>query len=178
MRAVANRYARALADVVGRSGDFRVILSELRAFADVYGESSELRGLFDLPGVPIAQKNKVLEAVLERLEGSEITRNFLRVVLANFRMSMLETIVQAFRRIAHLRLGVVEVMVLSAAELTEGERQALETRFRELTGNQVEIEIQLARDLLGGIVAQVGSTVYDGSVRGYLEQIRRRLAAQ
>lgn len=175
--AVANRYARALADVVGGREDYRSVLRELEDFAAAYEESAELRDLCETPTVPQTEKVRVLGAILARLSASPPTSNFLRVLLANYRMRLVREIVPAFRRIAHARLGIVEVKVLSADDLSEAERKALSARFRELTRHQVELEFQLDRNLVGGIVAQIGSTVYDGSVRGQLERISQQLVA-
>ena len=175
---VANRYARALADVVTPSGDYRKVLQELQDFASAYRESLELQEVFASPIVALPQKMKVLEAIGARLGDSPLTLIFLRVLLANYRMPLLEEVVQAFRRIANDRMGVVQVIISSASDLSEAEREALASRFRELTRKQVELEFRIDSELLGGILAQIGSTVYDGSVRGNLARIREQLTAR
>jgi F-type H+-transporting ATPase subunit delta len=93
-------------------------------------------------------------------------------------MSHFEEIYQAFRRIANERLGIIAIKVFSAAELIDRDREALAARFRELTGKQVEFEFQIDPDLVGGVRAQVGSTVYDGSVRGALDRFKEQLASE
>ena len=177
--AVANRYARALADVVAeQNGDYRRVGEEIAAFAATYRESGELRELLDTPAVALAGKLKVLAAIAARLSASPLTGNFLRVLGTHYRMALLGEIVQVFRRIANERLGVVEVKLTLAGALSEAEQQALRARFAELTGKQVEFDLHRDDRLLGGIVAQIGSTVYDGSVRGQLDRIRQRLTEQ
>jgi len=175
---VANRYARALADVVTPSGDYRKVLQELQEFASVYRDNLELREVFASPAVALPQKMKVLEAIGARLGISPLTLIFLRVLLTNYRMPLIEEAVQAYRKIAYDQLGVVQVTISSASDLSEAERESVTARFRELTGKQVELEFQIDSELLGGIVAQIGSTVYDGSVRGNLARIREQLTAQ
>jgi len=175
---IANRYARALAEVVAASGDYRKVLEELQEFACAYCESAELRQVFASPAVALPQKMKVLEAIGQRLGHSPVTRNFLRVLLANYWMPLLEEAVQAFRKIANDRLGVVQVTISSASDLSQAEQESVAARFRELTGKQVELEFRIERELLGGILAQIGSTVYDGSVRGSLARIRQQLMAR
>ncbi len=175
--AVANRYARAFADVVARTGDYRAALRELEDFSAACRESAELREVFETPALPLADKTKVLETILARLSASPLASNFLRVLLAHYRMGLLEGVVQAFRGIANARMGIVEVKIFSAADLSEVEREALRARFRELTRQQVELEFHLDRELLGGIRAQINSTVYDGTVRGHLESIREQFMA-
>ena len=175
---VANRYARALADVVSQKGDYHAVLRELEDYAGACRESAELRELFETPAVPLAGKTGVLEAILKQLEASTLTGNFLRVLAANYRMGLIQEVVQAFRKIAHARLGIVEVKIFSADGLSEAQRKALRARFRELTRHAVELEFRLDRNLLGGVLAQIGSTVYDGSIRGQLEQIGEQLATR
>ncbi len=173
--AVANRYARALADIVAPTGKYRPVLRELEDFAGAYRESADLREFFDNPAVALSEKRKVLEALLSRLAASQLTRNFLRVVLANYRMRLVQEIREAFRKITNDRLGIAQVKVFSASRLSEAEREALRERFARLTQKQVEVEFHVNPALLGGILAQIGSTVYDGSVRGQLDRLRERL---
>ncbi|MBI1982737.1 MAG: ATP synthase F1 subunit delta [Acidobacteria bacterium] len=176
--AVANRYARALADVVAHTGDYREILRELEDFLAVYRENAELRDIFDTPAVPLENKTKVLEVILARLGTSKVAGNFLRVILSNYRMRQMEEIVQVFLKIANQQLGVVQVKVYSAEGLPETERRAVGSRFEEVTGKRVEVEFHQEADLLGGVLAQIESTVYDGSVRGHLQRIRQRLMGE
>lgn len=175
--AVANRYARALADVVAPTGNYHQVLEELEAFRAAYAESPELRDLCTSPAIPLPEKLKVVAAIAARLHLSPVTGNFLRVLLANYRMPLLEGAVAAFRKVAHDRLGIVEVRVYAATELSEAEREILRGRFRELTQKDVELEFHIQRELVAGIRAQIGSTVYDGTVRGRLERIREGLLA-
>ena len=174
---IAGRYARALADVIAETSDYQRALDELAGFAAVYAESAELRNLFEAPAVPLAAKLKVLDTIVHRLGTSLAVSNFLRVLVKNYRMAHFEQIYQAFRRIANQRLGVVAVKVSSASELDQPERDAMAARFRELTGKQVEFEFRIDPDLVGGLRAQVGSTVYDGSVRGALDRFKEQLTA-
>jgi F-type H+-transporting ATPase subunit delta len=175
---IANRYARALADVLAAGGDYRKVLAELEDFETAYRENPELREVFVSPAVALPQKLKVLEAIGQRLGESPVTLNFLRVLLANYRMPLLEEAVQAYRKIANDREGIVQVTITSASELSEAERESVAARFRQLTGKQVELDFRIDNGLLGGMMAQIGSTVYDGSVRGSLARIREQLMAR
>jgi len=175
---IATRYARALADVVAAGGDYRKVLEELEDFEKAYRESPELREVFASPAISLPNKVKVLEAIGKRLGESPVTLNFLRVLLANYRMPLLEEAVQAYRKISNDRKGIVQVTITSASELSEGERESVAAQFRKLTGKQVELDFRIDRELLGGLTAQIGSTVYDGSVRGSLARIREELVAR
>ena len=173
----ANRYARALADVVGETADYRRALEEMDAFGAVFRESADLRQLFESPAVAAPDKTRVLDQVLHRMGTSFAVSNFLRVLVKNHRTVYFDEINRAFRRVANQRLGIVEVKVVSASELASAEREALKARFQELTGKQVEMEFQTDPELVGGVRAQVGSTVYDGSVRGALDRFKEQLIA-
>lgn len=173
--AIASRYARALADALGTADGYRTALRELGAFAGVWRESEELREVLLTPAFSFEQKRKVLDAILQRQQISVMTSNFLRVLLANYRIALLGEVLQAFRKVANQRLGIVEVEVLYAQELSSDEQEALRAEFTELTGSKVEVKFRQEAKLLGGVQARIGSTVYDGSVRGYLERLREQL---
>jgi F-type H+-transporting ATPase subunit delta len=173
---VANRYARALAQVVAATGEYRRVLQDLEDFLATYRESAELREICESPAVPVASKTKVLEAIVSRLGAAPVTLNFLRVLLAHYRLPLLEEVITAFRKIAYDWLGVAQIQISSAADLSPAEGELLRGRFQELTRKQAELEFRVERRLIGGIVAQIGSTVYDGSVQGQLQRIRERLA--
>jgi F-type H+-transporting ATPase subunit delta len=175
--AVASRYARALADVLGPQGDFASMSRELEEFASLWRESGDLRQGLTSPTISMEQKQSVLNTILERLGTSVIAANFLRVLLMNYRMSLLEEVLQAFRKVANERLGIVEVQVLFAQDLTPDEREALRVKFTGLTGKTVEMKFRRDENLLGGLQARVGSTVYDGSAQGYLERLRGQLTS-
>jgi F-type H+-transporting ATPase subunit delta len=137
-----------------------------------------LREVFSSPAVTLPEKMKVLEAIGQRLGESPVTLNFLRVLLANYRMPLLEEAAQSFRKIANDREGIAQVTITSASELSATERESVAARFRQLTGKQVELDFRIESGLLGGMMAQIGSTVYDGSVRGSLARIREQLMAR
>jgi F-type H+-transporting ATPase subunit delta len=106
--------------------------------------------------------------------------NFLRVLLANYRMPLLEEAAQAFRKIANDREGIVQVTITSASELSASERESVAERFRQLTGKQVELDFRIESGLLGGMMAQIGSRVsaresgaHPGTVDGAVRKRRK-----
>jgi F-type H+-transporting ATPase subunit delta len=175
--AIAGRYARALADVLGPQGNFGSMSRDLDTFASAWRESADLRLVLTSPTIPMEQKQGVLNTILGRLGISATAANFLRVLLANYRMLLLDDVLQSFRKVANERLGIVEVQVLFAQELTPDEKEALRRKFTELTGKTVEMEFHREEKLIGGLQARVGSTIYDGSARGYLERLRGQLTS-
>ncbi len=176
--AIASRYARALADVVGRTGDYRRAHAELKALAGVYRESAELRDVLKTPAVSVADKTRILNAILARLGTSSALMNFFRVLLANYRLDLLDDIIESYEKLMTGRLGVARVRVSSAAVLSQADQQALIARFETVTGKKVEALFETVPSLLGGVTAQIDSTVYDGSVRGHLERIREKLVSR
>ena len=145
--------------------------------AAVYRESAELREVLKTPVVSVADKSRILDAILVRLGTSPTLANFFRVLLANYRLSLLDQIIEAFGRIVTDRMGIARVQISSPAALSPAEQQALVARFEAVTRRTVEADFEVVPNLLGGVAAQIGSTVYDGSVRGHLERIRERLTA-
>ncbi|HET7215827.1 MAG TPA: ATP synthase F1 subunit delta [Terriglobia bacterium] len=175
--AIASRYARALAEVLGAQGDVGAMQRELEDFAGVWRESDDLRQVLTSPTIPVEQKRAVLDAVIQKLEVSVTAGNFLRVLLVNYRISLLEEVLEAFQKAANERLGIIEVQVSYAQDLTPDEQETLRRKFAELTGKKVEMKFRREEKLLGGIQARVGSTIYDGSAQGYLERLRGRLTS-
>jgi len=176
--AVANRYARALSDVVASAGNYSVVLGDLENFLVAYRESADLRDVMETPAVSLEKKIKILEAILARIGVAKESANFLRVLVANYRIGKLSEICTAFLKIANERLGIVEVKVSSASTLSDAEQEALRIRFEEVTRRKVNMDFRMDTGLLGGVLAQIESTVYDGSVRGHLDKIRERLMAR
>lgn len=175
---IANRYARALADVVAPAGNYRAVLGELGNFGEVWRLTPELAAVFDSPSVPPDRKIGLLDRILELLAVSKTTGNFLRILARNYRLAMFEEIRVAFRRVANERLGIAEVHVSSASDLTAEERAALAARFREVTSQPVELEFETDPALIGGVRARIQSRVFDGSVRGHLDAMRERLSVR
>jgi F-type H+-transporting ATPase subunit delta len=175
--AIASRYARALADVLGPQGDFGAISKELDDFAVVWRENADLRQVLISPTILVEQKRSILDTVIQKLALSATGGNFLRVLLVNYRMAMLEEVLLAFQKVALERLGIVEVQVLYAQDLTTEEKEALRKKFAELTGKKVEMKFRREEKLLGGVQARVGSTIYDGSAQGYLDRLHGELTS-
>jgi F-type H+-transporting ATPase subunit delta len=177
--ALALRYARALADVAalpGTAGEARAIGEQLREFDRMLRDHAELQVLFATPAIPEGKKRVVLTELAPMLGLSPHTVRFLLVVLQHDRMAHLAEIAEAYDTLLNERLGVVFAAVCSARPLEEQEKQELASALRVRTGKQVQMNVSLDPELIAGFVAQVGSTIYDGSVRGQLERLRADLA--
>jgi F-type H+-transporting ATPase subunit delta len=179
--ALASRYASALVDVATgpKSGlDPHQVLRELRAFEEVYAGSVELRNALTSPSVPPARKRAVVGGIGDKIAISRITRNFLFVLSDHRRFSLLHEVLEAFDLLLDERLGFTRAEISSARELSQPLRDAVSHQLERLTGKQVRMRYTVDRELIGGLVARIGSTVYDGSVRGQLQALGKRLAAE
>jgi len=179
--AVATRYANALADVVttGTAGTAaEAALTELRAFESVLASSPELHNALTSPAVPPSRKRAVVGRIADMLKISRITRNFLFVLIDHRRIASLDEIVHSFETVADERLGFARADVASARELSEPQRQQLSAQLERLSGKRIRARYNVDDSLIGGVVARIGSTVYDGSVRGQLNSLGRRLSTE
>ncbi len=182
--AVSFRYARALVDTVVIPGptegarDPRAIAAQLSEFTALLKEHGDLRILFSTPALTAAKKKAVLAELAPRLAIEPLTRNFLNVVIDHDRMPLVGEIVEAFQSLLDERLGVAVAEIATARPLGETEKQELAGALRARTGKQVRMNFSLDPGLIGGIVARIGSTIYDGSVRGQLERLRAELAGE
>ena len=181
LSAVATRYANALADVVTASDSPlspQDAVAQLRAFESVLESSSELRNALITPAVPASRKKAVVARVVEILRLSNIARNFLFILVDRRRIAALGQIVGSFELIVDERLGFARAEVSSARELSEPLRAALNAELERLTGRRIRARYAVDSPLIGGVVARIGSTVYDGSVRGQLKSLERLLSAE
>jgi F-type H+-transporting ATPase subunit delta len=179
--ALATRYANALADVV--TGSKAVInaesaLSELRAFEGVLRASPELQNVLTSPAVPPVRKRAVVGRIGDLVQISRVTRNFLYVLIDHRRISLLSEIIHSFEIISDERLGFARADVTSARELAEHQRKLLSLQLERITGKRIRARYSVDDSLIGGVVARIGSTVYDGSVRGQLNSLGKRLSAE
>jgi F-type H+-transporting ATPase subunit delta len=181
LSAVATRYANALADVVTARGSSlapETALGELRAFESAIRESHELAAALETPAIPASRKKAVVGRIADKLQLSPVTRNFLFVLTDRRRMGSLSEMIHAFRAVLDERTGILPAEIASAGEMNEAERAALAAELEKLTGKRIRMTFAVDRSLIGGVVAKVGSTLYDGSVRGSLESLERRLSAE
>lgn len=172
---VARRYATALADVVVKTGETETVRAELKNWESLIAENGDLESAFNNPAIPHANKEKVLENIIERIHPSRTSANFLRILLRNGRLAELADINERFEAEIEERSGVVSAEVISARELPEGERTAMQNSLEKLTSKKVKINFNIDNELIGGVVTRIGSTVYDGSVKTQLENLKEQL---
>lgn len=176
LETVARRYAVALADVAVERKEAPLVLQELLSWGEMIEANPLLREVFSNPTVSYDHKSKILSELIYRTRVRETTANFLRVLVRNQRIAELSEINKRYAQILDERSGVVAASVTTARPLSEESKVALEKKLIELTGRKVRFVFATDPDLIGGIVARVGSTIYDGSVRNQLQEVEQRLA--
>jgi len=175
---VASTYARAFADVVmDRHLDAHRAVGSLRRIAVLLAESAALSRVWENPAVPAEQKHNLLDAIVERDGIEPHVRNLVAVLIDHRRTAFLERIIQQLEKELDARMGFAEAHVTSARELGDTEKRALEAQIEKVTGKKVRAHFGLDAALLGGAVVRVGSTIYDGSVKGQLEKIKEAISS-
>lgn len=176
VQTVARRYALALADVALQQGEAREVQQELAIWSEMIRANANLREVIANPTIALDQKRKVLNKLIEIARPRTTTVNFLKVLLQNHRLADLEQINQRFATVLDDRAGVVAARVTTARPVATETQQTLQTKLRDLTGKSVRIEFDTDPEMIGGLVTRIGSTIYDGSVRNQLEQIKEKMA--
>ncbi|HTU34769.1 MAG TPA: ATP synthase F1 subunit delta [Candidatus Acidoferrum sp.] len=178
MASVAGSYSRAFADIVIEQRlDADRCIAELRAIAGLLRQSVALRRVWENPAVPEDQKHKLLDVIAKRDEISKLVRNLVAVVISHRRTQFLDAITNQLERELDLRRGFADAQISSARALNEAERQEFEKQVAKLTGKKVRARYSENAALLGGAVVRIGSTIYDGSVKGQLERIKQAISS-
>jgi F-type H+-transporting ATPase subunit delta len=150
----------------------------LHSFGAILASSAELRHALASPAVSSARKRTVISRIADQLQLSQIARNFLYVLNSHRRLDALEAVLESFDVLSDERLGFTRAHVTSAQELDAGQRSALEAELAKLTGKRVRLKFATDPGLIGGLVARIGSTVYDGSLKRRLQSLGRQLMAE
>jgi F-type H+-transporting ATPase subunit delta len=178
MASVVGTYARAFADVVMKQSNLlnpESILRELYGIETMLRDSDQLRRVMENPSIPGDRKRAVLDAIAGRLGTTKQVRNFVAVLTDNRRLPLFAEILKHLEQELNDRQGFADAQVSSARKLSDDEKQMLEAEIEKLLSKKVRARYEQDTTLLGGAVVQVGSTIYDGSVKGQLERIREQL---
>jgi F-type H+-transporting ATPase subunit delta len=178
MAAFVSRYANAFADVVTAAKlDTAAIDAQLTDFLATWEGSTELREFFENPAIPATDKVAILDKLNARLKLQKELRNLIAVLISNGRISNVKEVAEAYRRLLQQQLGIRPAEIVTARELDTNEREALVAEIAKLAGSKINASFTLDKSILGGTVVRIGSTVYDGSVRGRLERLKEALIA-
>jgi len=178
VQTVARRYATALADVAIERREEREVQAELDTWASMIESNPQLKEVFANPTVAYDQKRKVLDDLILRSGVRETTASFLRVLLRNQRLSQLREVATRFGRILDERGGMVAAEVTTARPISEELKNSLHETLAAATGRKVRLNFHTDEAIIGGVVARIGSTIFDGSVQNHLERLSEGLAGQ
>lgn len=173
---IARRYASALADVILQRDEAKAVQHELQQWEELLQSNAALQEVFRNPTIALDQKRAVLNKLIDRAKPRPTTTNFLKVLLQNQRLTELSEINRKLAEILDERAGMVAAIVTSARPVPDNIQRSLEQRLIAVTQKKVRLDFKQDPDLIGGLVTRIGSTVYDGSVRNQLQQIKERMA--
>jgi len=178
LKSASLRYANALADIALAQGAAEPTSKQLHQFGAAFAQSAELRTFLASPAVSVEAKHAVIEKIAGRVGASKIIRNFLFVLADHRRTSLIPEVIAAFHEVIRQRQGIAEAEISSAIELSAAQKKEMATTLAGLTGKKIEAKYALDPALLGGAVVRIGDTIYDGSLRSRLNEMRTRLAAE
>src|SRR3954469_18428530 len=169
MASVTIRYANALADVVlGNRLDVQTAVRDLNAIVTMTIESEDLRKIWENPSIAVEQKRAILDGLVGMAGTNRIIRNFVAVLIDHQRVRELPRIARQFELELNSRMGFADAEVSTVHELSAQDRQMIEQQIAKVVGKSVRARYKTNAALLGGAVIRVGSTVFDGSLKGQL----------
>ncbi len=172
----AGRYARALFDVVTKESDPQRAERELADMVAIVDGSSQLAQVFANPTISIVLKRAVMEQLLVRAgELSPPVRRLLLLLAERNRLPLLGALLAAYRTRLMDHLKIVRAEITTAVPLPEERLRAIQQGLTDATGQQVTVSMRVDPSLVGGVVARVGSTVYDGSIVRHMDRMRERM---
>jgi F-type H+-transporting ATPase subunit delta len=178
LQTVARRYASALADVVIERREEREVQNEIDSWASMIANNPQLKEVFANPTIAYDHKRAVLEDLLTRSRVRETSASFLRVLLRNQRLAQLPEISERFGQILDERSGIVAAEITTARPIPEELKKALHDTLASATGRTVRLTFATDEAIIGGLVARIGSTIFDGSVESNLERLAAGLTGQ
>jgi len=177
-RAAARRYARALFDVSLKEADPQQVGREVEAFAELLRTNTELERVLTNPAVPAPRKRAAVVALVERLAPSAVVSKLLVLLAERDRLALVPEVAAGFRERLLDHQNVVRADVTSAVALPEEAVAKLQASLTRATGRDVLMNTKVDGSILGGVVAKIGSVVFDGSVTRQLERMRAKLAQE
>jgi F-type H+-transporting ATPase subunit delta len=177
-RAAGTRYARALFDVARKEADIEQVGRDLDGFAALVAGHDTLARVLSNPAIPAAKKRAVVNELVTRAGSlSPLVGKLLTLLADRDRLALLPEISAAYRTRLMEHAKVVRAEIVTAVELPADRVAALQLGLARATGRQVQLESRVDPSIIGGAIARVGSTVYDGSVTRQLEKMKEALTA-
>lgn len=172
---LARRYARAVLEIGTANGNLDKIGADLRSLARAMHDSAELVTALTNPAIRRADRRRVIDGLLSRIGAAPHTQNLVYLLLDGERMSSLPAISREVDVMIEAKAGRLAAEVTSARPLDAGQLSQIITTLEKLSGKKVAVTHREDPNLLGGVVAKLGDTVYDGSLRTQLRTLRDEL---
>lgn len=172
---IARRYAKALVDIGIETSSLDAIVDEMNGVANAFETSAELRDALENPLVAHEAKRAVLTELAIKLNLSPVVKNTLLFMADRRRTRILPTMAQLIREMNDLRRGVVHAEVVTAAPLSDAYYARLQAQLEKMTGKKVVLDKRQDQSIIAGVVARIGDTVYDGSLRARLQEMKSSL---
>ena len=172
---LARRYARAVVEIGTENGNLDKIGADLRSLARAMHESVELITALTNPAIRRADRRRVIDALLEKIGAQPQTKNLVYLLLDGERLSSVEAIAREVNAMIEARSGRLTAEVTSAKPLDAAQLSQITAALEKLSGKKVAVTKREDASLLGGVVAKLGDTVYDGSLRTQLRTLRDEL---
>ncbi len=173
--ALTRRYAKALVEIAVEEKAVEAYGDELTTVKELLAQEELLRQLLDSPTLDLKKKQAMLADLCKLLESSEGMVKFLGLLLSKGRLCFLSQIEDNYRSQADELSGILSAKITSATELDDLQRQAIALSLEKQTGKQVAITVVVNTDLIGGLQAEIGGRLFDGSVKTQLKRIEESL---
>jgi F-type H+-transporting ATPase subunit delta len=175
-RTAANRYARALIDVGAKEqADLQQIERDLAGFVELFTQHPTLEKVMLNPAVPVSRKAAAVAELTSRVGTSPMVAKLLVLLAGRDRLVLLPDLLDAYRERLLDHQKVVRALVTTATTLAPDRALAIEQKLAQVTGRSVTLDTKIDPSIIGGVVARIGSTIYDGSVTRQLEKMKQRL---
>ena len=171
---ISRRYAKAIMGIGIDTQKYEIFGKELETFSALL-DHKELQDALANPSIVMSQRKAILEALIKRLHPSETVRHFLLLLMDRSRINALPGICREYQALADKHAGRMRAKVTSAQKLDLAMVSRLKAALEKKTGKKIILEQATDSELIGGLVTQLGSTVFDGSIRTSLEQMRNSL---
>ncbi len=174
--AISIRYAKALLSIGKEQGQVEPYADELMSVATVMSEQDLLRLLLDSPTFPVEKKSAIMNDVAAAMKLSDGMVTFLGLLVEKGRISQLPQISENYRKFADDLSGIVRATLTSANSLDDKTNEAIRSGLEKQTGKKVVLNLSVDPELIGGVKAEMGGKLFDGSVKTQLKQIAATLA--
>jgi len=172
---ISKRYARAFFEIAEADKKLEQYYEELKQFSSIIAGNKDLGGFLANPIFEQESKKKVMEQIIGKLSLSPMTINFLKLLIDKKRIDVLSDIESCYRQMMDETLKKLRVNVKTAFPLSADMLTYIKSSLEKMTGKQVEVSVENDQNLLGGIVIGVGDTLYDGSIKSQLNNMRNLL---